>query len=72
MRENHDQKRKDKLKQKIAQLKRKASNMTSEALITEFDKIVNETDEVNEPCTIWVETRWLGQKPWFLSPGTTL
>jgi hypothetical protein len=51
VRENHDQKRKDKLKQKFAQLKHKASNMNSEALFTELDKIVNETDEGNDSST---------------------
>ena len=45
VRENNDQKRKDKLRQKFAQLKRKASNMNSEALFTELNKIVEETDE---------------------------
>jgi hypothetical protein len=43
--DNNVQKRKEKLKQKYAQLKRKASDMTSEALLSEFEKIVTEADE---------------------------
>jgi hypothetical protein len=45
VRDNNEQKRKEKLKQKYAQLKRKASDMTSEALLSEFEKIVTEADE---------------------------
>ena len=51
VRENNDQKRKEKLKQKFAQLKRNASNMNSEALFTELNKIVEETDEGNDSST---------------------
>ena len=51
VRENNDQKRKEKLKQKFAQLKRNASNMNSETLFTELNKIVEETDEGNDTAT---------------------
>ena len=45
VRDTNEQKRRDKLKQKFAQLKRKASDMTQEALLTEVDKIFVEGDE---------------------------
>jgi hypothetical protein len=45
VRDKNEQKRKEKLEQKYAQLKRKASDMTIEALLSEFEKIVTEADE---------------------------
>jgi hypothetical protein len=64
VRENNDQKRKDKLKQKFAQLKRNASNMNSEALFTELNKIVEETDEGNDTATQQTQKRRKkGKKP---------
>jgi hypothetical protein len=64
VRENNDQKRKEKLKQKFAQLKRNASNMNSEALFTELNKIVEETDEGNDTATQQTKKRHKkGKKP---------
>ena len=55
---------KKKLKQKFAQLKRNASNMNSEALFTELNKIVEETDEGNDSSTQQTKKcRKKGKKP---------
>ena len=51
VRDNNEQKRKEKLKQRYAQLKRKASDMTHEALLSEFDKIVADEDEGDDSST---------------------
>lgn len=49
--DNNEQKREEKLKQKYAQLKRKAPDMTSEALLSEFEKMVTEAYEGDDSST---------------------